>query len=415
MSRHQPHKAIRYRGRHRLPAAHRGRYLAAAGVVAAASIGILTDHSGGPAAEASLTHGGGAPVTADGGTPPAPEDTPRAQVEVVADVSASIPDLPTNLTENGVPAMALLAYQRAAAAITALDPGCHLPTALVAAIGKVESNHARGGQLDASGTAINPILGPTLNGGPFAAIADTDGGRLDGDSTWDRAVGPMQFIPSTWRSSGVDGNGDGRADPENIFDASLATGHYLCGGGRDLDIRSDVDAAIRRYNNSDAYLQLVLAWAARYSGAITAIPVIPTIPTSPASPGIQQEPVSSDRSGTVQVAAGGSNPAPGEPRPAAGTAAPGSTRAGSGSTSPSTQQVQPAQPAGVAAGLLGQVSRLVDIAAQPGQPAPACDPAAPPVQPPTGSSTSDPLLIQLCLGTTVVPLPTVLGLIGAHR
>src|SRR2546428_764976 len=81
---------------------------------------------------------------------------------------------------------------------------------------------ARSGVVDANGTTVSPILGPVLDGNGFAAIPDTDGGRLDGNQVWDRAVGPMQFLPSTWTTWSADGNGDHRADPNNVFDASLA-------------------------------------------------------------------------------------------------------------------------------------------------------------------------------------------------
>ena len=80
-------------------------------------------------------------------------------------------------------------------------------------------------RLRADGEVRPAILGPVLDGSDGnAAITDTDRGRYDGDTRWDRAVGPMQFIPSTWASWGRDGNGDGTLDPENIFDAALAAG-----------------------------------------------------------------------------------------------------------------------------------------------------------------------------------------------
>jgi len=44
-----------------------------------------------------------------------------------------------------------------------------------------------------------------------AVVVDSDGGALDGDARYDRATGPMQFLPGTWRSIGADGNGDGVA------------------------------------------------------------------------------------------------------------------------------------------------------------------------------------------------------------
>ncbi|TNC20912.1 lysozyme family protein [Amycolatopsis alkalitolerans] len=87
---------------------------------------------------------------------------------------------------------------------------------MLAAIGQVESQHADNGNLDPSGTTLTPILGPRLDGtNGFAAIRDTDGGALDGDKTWDRAVGPMQFIPSAWRRYGVTIDGAGPPNPNN--------------------------------------------------------------------------------------------------------------------------------------------------------------------------------------------------------
>jgi hypothetical protein len=111
---------------------------------------------------------------------------------------------------SGIPTNVLVAYHHAADTMTRTDPSCHLSWSVLAAIGKVESGHARGGAVDSSGRTLSPILGPVLSGGPYAAIRDTDGGRWDGNTAWDRAVGPMQFIPSSWRAHGVDGNGDGR-------------------------------------------------------------------------------------------------------------------------------------------------------------------------------------------------------------
>jgi membrane-bound lytic murein transglycosylase B len=97
-----------------------------------------------------------------------------------------------------------------------------------------------------------PILGPALNGGAFAGIYDSDGGLWDGDTVWDHAVGPFQFIPQTWRSWGADGNGDGRADPSQIDDAALAAGCYLCHAG-DLSTVEGWRHAVLSYNHSDRY------------------------------------------------------------------------------------------------------------------------------------------------------------------
>jgi len=159
-----------------------------------------------------------------------------------------------------LPTTVLDAYKRAQSSLAASEPGCNLPWELLAAIGQVESGQARGGAVDANGTTYRPILGPVLNGDGFANISDTDNGKYDGDPVHDRAVGPMQFIPSTWATWGADGNGDGVRDPNNVYDAALAAGRYLCADGRDLSKPADMDRAILGYNHSQAYLNLVRAW-----------------------------------------------------------------------------------------------------------------------------------------------------------
>ena len=173
------------------------------------------------------------------------------------------------LLDTAVPARVLAAYRAAARSLGATDPGCNLSWSLLAGIGKVESGHAYGGAVDPRGDTLIPILGPVLDGGPgVAAIPDTDGGRFDTDRVWDRAVGPMQFIPTSWALLGADGNGDGRRDPNNIADATLAAGGYLCSGDRDLRNESDRRAAVFSYNHSEEYVDLVLAWADAYESGV---------------------------------------------------------------------------------------------------------------------------------------------------
>ncbi|MEU9168896.1 lytic murein transglycosylase [Streptomyces sp. NPDC048420] len=163
-----------------------------------------------------------------------------------------------------LPASVFAAYRRAEAELARTAPGCRLRWQLLAAIGQVESGQARGGRVTADGTTVAPILGPRLDGGAFAVVRDTDGGAYDEDPAYDRAVGPMQFIPSTWSRWGTDGNGDGRADPGNVFDAALAAGRYLCAGGRDLSDPAALDRAVLGYNHSEAYLRTVRAWYAYF-------------------------------------------------------------------------------------------------------------------------------------------------------
>ena len=167
----------------------------------------------------------------------------------------------------GIPARALQAYVAAVGAANSSTPSCGIGWNTLAAIGSIESAHGTygGGHLTADGQTSGPIIGPSLNGDGFAAIADTDGGSLDGDSRWDRAVGPMQFIPSTWRYAGRDGNGDGKRDPSNIDDAALSAAAYLCAHGRDLTSARGWTDAIYSYNQSDSYINEVRDHARTYA------------------------------------------------------------------------------------------------------------------------------------------------------
>ncbi|CAL9611034.1 hypothetical protein SUDANB105_05621 [Streptomyces sp. enrichment culture] len=178
----------------------------------------------------------------------------------------------TGETAAGIPATVLDAYKKAEAELRESKPGCNLPWELLAAIGKVESGQARGGRVTADGTTTSPILGPQLNGVGFANISDTDDGAYDGDASYDRAVGPMQFIPSTWEWAGRDGNGDGKKDPNNVYDAALAAGHYLCRFGWDLSTDADLRSAILSYNNSTDYLNTVLSWLEYYRKGTHEVP-----------------------------------------------------------------------------------------------------------------------------------------------
>ena len=166
-----------------------------------------------------------------------------------------------------IPARALQAYVAAARAANDSALRCGIGWNTVAAIGFVESAHGThgGGSLTTSGQASRPIIGPSLNGEGFAAIADTDAGALDGDALWDHAVGPMQFIPSTWQQAGRDGNGDGAADPFNIDDAALSAASYLCAHGRDLTTAGGWADAIYSYNQSDSYVEQVRDRASAYA------------------------------------------------------------------------------------------------------------------------------------------------------
>ena len=179
-------------------------------------------------------------------------------------------------SSNGIPAPALAAYQRGAQIINAADKSCNIPWELIAAIGRVESDHGRygGNTLTENGVSKPGIYGIALNGkNGTQAINDTDGGQLDKDTVYDRAVGPMQFIPSTWQVVKVDADGDDQRNPQDIDDAALATAVYLCSGKDNLSNRAGQEAAVYRYNHSQDYVNLVLRIMEAYSsGDYTAVP-----------------------------------------------------------------------------------------------------------------------------------------------
>ncbi|MCO1659995.1 lytic murein transglycosylase [Pseudonocardia sp. S2-4] len=169
----------------------------------------------------------------------------------------------------GLPERVVRAYGAAELALRAENPDCRLSWATLAGIGRVESHHGQIGQadVDSDGVARPSIIGVPLDGTEGTReILDTDGGLLDGDTLLDRAVGPMQFLPTTWERFGADGNGDGVNDPQQIDDAALAAGNYLCAGGRDTGTGPGWWAGVLTYNNSNAYGRLVWAAVERYTG-----------------------------------------------------------------------------------------------------------------------------------------------------
>lgn len=255
---------------------------------------------------------------------------------------------PSAFASNGIPDVTLRAYQAAEAALAIADPTCRLDWALLAGIGRVESNHGRygGAAVTGSGLSVPSILGVRLDGSvpDTIVIRDTDAGTLDGDQVYDRAVGPMQFLPGSWELFGTDGDGDGSRNPQDIDDASLAAAAYLCSGPDDLSARPGASAAVRRYNNSGEYVNLVLGLADAYRrqttppvipvvAAVGDVPVRPLPPSAPAAPptGIGVNP------GTPGTSPTGVDPTQVGPVVPSRTVSPGTTSTPPATTSPTTQ------------------------------------------------------------------------------
>ncbi|MEN0101457.1 MAG: lytic murein transglycosylase [Curtobacterium sp.] len=248
----------------------RARFLAVGTVAAVAAAALTVVVAAGfrtsSGLEARLTSApsvASTPITALS-SPPSVASRPAAPVtadrEWVADRAA----------RTGIPEPAMRAYAAAALRERARTPGCGLGWSTLAGIGEVETHHGTIGRrtLTPDGKAFPRITGIALDGGDTDRIQDTDGGSLDGDPRWDRAIGPMQFIPETWRTWGVDADGDGLADPDDLDDAAATAAAYLCADGHELGNHAGWVAAVGSYNHHEDYVRAVAEAANRY-GSLT--------------------------------------------------------------------------------------------------------------------------------------------------
>lgn len=241
--------------------------LAGAVGASAPSLGTTVDDNG-------ITPMASVARTSEGATVVAAKKMPSPFRIAAASLSAPPSMMVNSPGSLRIPAMALNAYRNAESMMAGAYPGCGISWNLLAGIGRIESMHANGGATDAHGTPIQPIYGPALDGtlaGNEVIVQSVQSGRV----TFARAMGPMQFLPGTWARYASDGDGDGKADVQNLYDSTLAAARYLCSGGLNLRDPSQVMAAILRYNNSTAYAQNVLGWAAAYATGVVPVNLPP--------------------------------------------------------------------------------------------------------------------------------------------
>lgn len=254
-----------------------------------------------------------------------------------------------------IPVTVFSAYLRAADAVALSEPKCRLTWPVLAAIGRVESHHARNGDVTPQGDITHPVFGPVLDGrNGTAAISDHNGHPV-------RAIGPMQFLPATWEKWASDGNGDGRGDPQNVFDASLAAGRYLCSDSEDLATQTGVHHALRRYNDSEQYADTVMHWIRAYAREEISVPDQPDA-SAGGFDSDGAETVSYSQSKRAEIAART------EPRPTASTPTPARS-------SPGGQPSSPEPPKNQETPRPGRPPGLVDTLLQPWTPT-TCPPPA---------------------------------------
>lgn len=163
--------------------------------------------------------------------------------------ASSSPSSPSAAALADIPGNLLPVYQAAA-------ERCAMPWAVVAAVGKVESDHGRS-------TAQGVQSGANFAG----------------------ASGPMQFLAPTWAAYGVDGNGDGIANVYDPIDAIHGAANYLCATGAGDPAR--LRKAIWHYNHAEWYVNKVLAQAAEYeAAAASAVAGDYTVPLAASTPGL---------------------------------------------------------------------------------------------------------------------------------
>jgi membrane-bound lytic murein transglycosylase B len=208
---------------------------------------------------------------------PIPEGVPPPRGEAVPQIDTHAKGRPADQLNEwaserapvlGMPITALEAYAYAARVAEVENPDCNLSWPTLAGIGMVESHHGtyRGATIASNGDVTPLIRGVRLDGTRGnLEIIDSDSGLLDGDPGLDRAMGPMQFIPETWRLYGVDANNDGKASPDNFDDAALSAAGYLCWRGKDLAAPRGWMKALAAYNLSEQYARTVRDWATAYA------------------------------------------------------------------------------------------------------------------------------------------------------
>lgn len=167
----------------------------------------------------------------------------------------------------------LKAYVNAATKTPTVAPNCRgMRWQILAGIAQIESHNAEGRTISATGDVTPPIIGPVLDGsgvgGNTTAIRDTDQGVWDRNTTYDAAVGVLQFIPSSFRAYGRDGNGDHIADPHNVYDNALGAVVHLCGTSPiDLANPDSLRQSLYGYNRSWAYVDNVTQAIATFDAA----------------------------------------------------------------------------------------------------------------------------------------------------
>ncbi len=216
---------------------------------------------------------------------------------VVSGPEGRPPPLASAVAGQEIPAELVGVYQDAAGRYCS-----GLSWTVLAGIGWMESRHGGGRADPATGEMDPPIVGVPIDGSPgLAAIADPT--QPDG---WARALGPMQFLSTTWSrwATLAPGRPPGSVPSvHNAWDAIHSAARLLCAGQPQL---ADVAEAVYAYNHSADYVEAVLAKADTYA-EVQSPAVVPT----PGDPSGEAVVAAAMRTLGVPYRWGGSDPATG--------------------------------------------------------------------------------------------------------
>ena len=174
-------------------------------------------------------------------------------------------------------------------------PDSRLRWTLLAAVGRVLTDHGQRGdhRVDDRGNVRPGIVGKPLLARGGHRVGDTEAGLLDDDRRFDRPVGPMLLSPADWSVVGVDGDSNGKRNPQDVDDASLALAVLLCAPGVDLRTPEGKRAALPRIDDTPDFVQAVLEVDAAYRqqvrsgveqldvGPPITLPELPSLPSLP--------------------------------------------------------------------------------------------------------------------------------------
>jgi hypothetical protein len=194
-----------------------------------------------------------------------------------ADLNTEAAGVAQGLISTGVPQNVAVSIEKGFSRLRSDHPECKIDGAMLAAVASNES-HGWWDRVKDDGIMRPPLYGVSLDGSGKGGnrtphinkLSQADKDRFGVTGRYIKAVGPTQFLPSTWIN--VEKEHGAQLDPQSMIDSTLATGLYLCNraGIQNDPLASDDSAAkaFRGYNNSGSYVKSAMGHTAKFREAI---------------------------------------------------------------------------------------------------------------------------------------------------